>query len=88
MGWEGSGIVDSVGKNITDIRPGQRVAFMCYPYGGSWATYARTTRSWVVPIPERVKMEHAAQLQINPVTMCEFFTLAFSCVICGDMSSC
>ena len=79
MGWEGAGFVDSVGKNITDVQPGQRVAFTCYPYGGTWATYAKTTRPEVVPIPEGVRLEYAAQLQINPVTMSRSNHILHSC---------
>ncbi|EED24614.1 polyketide synthase, putative [Talaromyces stipitatus ATCC 10500] len=61
IGVECSGIIRSVGKNVTDIFPGQRV--MAIPEG-AYSTYARCPNTSVAPIPETMSIEEAATIPI------------------------
>lgn len=61
IGVECSGIVTSVGKNVTDVFLGQRV--MAMPEG-AYSTYARCPSTSIAPIPESMSIEEAATIPI------------------------
>jgi NADPH:quinone reductase-like Zn-dependent oxidoreductase len=61
IGIECSGLITSVGKNVTDIFPGQRV--MATPEG-AYSTYARCLSTSVTPIPDSMSDEEAATIPI------------------------
>ena len=64
IGIECSGIVSSVGKNVTDVAVGQRV--MALPLG-SYSTYARCKGTSATVIPDNMPFEVAATV---PVVFC------------------
>uniref|UniRef100_A0A093XSQ6 Lovastatin nonaketide synthase n=1 Tax=Talaromyces marneffei PM1 TaxID=1077442 RepID=A0A093XSQ6_TALMA len=64
IGVECSGIVTSVGKNVVDVLPGQRV--MAMPEG-AYSTYARCLCTSVATIPESMTIEEAATI---PIVFC------------------
>lgn len=64
IGVECSGIVKAVGKNVTDVFPGQRV--MAMPEG-AYSTYARCSSTSVALIPDSMSIEEAATI---PVVFC------------------
>lgn len=64
VGFEGAGIVDAVGQNVS-IVPGTRVIVKST---GTWQEYQLVKPHEVIPIPDRLDIENAAQFAINPLT--------------------
>jgi NADPH2:quinone reductase len=58
-GKEGSGIVAEIGKNVTQVKKGERVAFLAGS-SGSYAEFAVVPANQVVAIPEEISFEVAA----------------------------
>lgn len=69
LGVEVAGEVVSVGADVTDIRPGERV--MAIVGGGAYAEFARVDRSMAVPIPEDLDYVEAAAVMESFVTAWE-----------------
>ncbi|MFE9686570.1 alcohol dehydrogenase catalytic domain-containing protein [Streptomyces sp. NPDC006285] len=66
-GLEGMGVVETVGEDVRDLRPGQRVAF--FPVPGAWGEFVTAPAELVVPVPEGVSDETAALMLVNPLTL-------------------
>jgi NADPH:quinone reductase-like Zn-dependent oxidoreductase len=58
-GADGAGVVERVGANVRDLRPGDEVLGW---FDGSFAEYARTAADRVAPKPVRLSFEQAAAL--------------------------
>jgi NADPH:quinone reductase-like Zn-dependent oxidoreductase len=65
-GVEATGVVTEVGAGVTGLSPGTRVTF--FPYLGAWRQVANVDAANVVPVPDSVPDEVAAQMLCNPVT--------------------
>jgi len=65
-GFEGTGFIDTLGANITNFEVGQRVI----PFGisGTWKEYLIAKPGELIPIPDALPDQTAAQLLINPLT--------------------
>jgi len=66
-GMEGAGVVEAVGENVTDLRPGDRVA-----YAGTIGGYAETRiipADRVVKLPETIGDEIAAAMMLQGMTV-------------------
>ena len=63
-GFEGVGTIDAVGEGVT-LAIGTRVSFTGL---GSWAEYAIAVAKTVIPVPESMPNDVAAQLFVNPFT--------------------
>jgi NADPH2:quinone reductase len=66
LGSEASGVVDSVGTEVTDISPGDRVAYAMVR--GSYAEYAVVPAVQLVKVPEGVDLETAAAVMLQGTT--------------------
>jgi NADPH:quinone reductase len=66
LGQEAAGIVDAVGSNVTDIKPGDRVAYASVQ--GSYAEYAVVPAWRLVPIPAAVDAGPAAAAMVQGMT--------------------
>lgn len=66
-GWEGMGRVDKLGEGVTGIAEGQRVVPLNVQ--GTWTEYALARASNLIPVPDAVSDESAAQFIINPVSV-------------------
>ena len=67
LGLEGAGIIESVGPEVTNVRPGDRVGYACAPPGAY--TSVRTMRTdLLIRLPESVTDEVAASLLLKGVT--------------------
>ncbi len=66
LGQEASGIVESVAPGVTEVKPGDRVAWCLIP--GTYAQYAVAPASRLVPIPEGVSFNDAAAALIQGIT--------------------
>jgi len=65
-GGEGAGIVLSVGPDVTEVRPGDRVAFM--NANGSYATHTLVAADRLAPVPENLSLEEAAASMVQGLT--------------------
>jgi NADPH:quinone reductase-like Zn-dependent oxidoreductase len=65
-GFEGVGIVDSIGPEVDGLRPGDRVL----PIGnaGSWQEMKLAPASWCFHVPDALSDEAAATSYVNPLT--------------------
>eukprot|EP00249_Psilotum_nudum_P030688 c43587_g1_i1 orf=249-1244(+) len=74
IGSEGFGIVEEVGVGVTKFIPGQRVIPLIWldyvsSGQGSWQDYIVMKEKHVIPVPDGVSDETAAQFLINPWTV-------------------
>jgi NADPH2:quinone reductase len=66
IGMEGGGVVEAVGDGVSDIRPGDRVAY-CLQLG-SYAEYAVVPAWKLVPVPESIGFDVATALMLQGST--------------------
>jgi NADPH2:quinone reductase len=66
LGSEASGMVESVGSEVTDVRPGDRVAYTMVR--GSYAEYAAVPAAQLVKVPDGVDLRTAAALMLQGTT--------------------
>src|SRR5271169_1290102 len=65
-GNEASGIVESIGPDVTEVKPGDRVAY-AMPRG-SYAEYAVVPAVQLVPLPSTVDLNTAAAAMLQGMT--------------------
>lgn len=65
-GSEGAGVVESVGQGVTEVKPGDRVAWVMEP--GAYAEEANVSAWRLIPIPEGVSFEQAAAALLQGMT--------------------
>jgi NADPH:quinone reductase-like Zn-dependent oxidoreductase len=63
-GFEGVGVVDALGEGV-QMRTGMRVSFTSI---GTWSEYAIAHQRSLIPVPDAMSDEVAAQLFVNPFT--------------------
>ncbi len=63
-GFEGMGVVDAVGEGV-EVRVGTRVSFTSV---GTWSEYAIAHHRALIPVPDALTDDVAAQLFVNPFT--------------------
>ena len=66
VGYEGAGVVDSVGEGVGDVEVGARVMFISQ-FGGHSDTVV-VGRHMLVPIPDALSFEDAAAMPVNYLT--------------------
>ena len=66
LGQEAAGTVDAVGQNVTDVKPGDRVAYASVQ--GSYAEYAIVPVWRLVPIPTGVDASQAVAAMVQGMT--------------------
>jgi NADPH2:quinone reductase len=66
LGYEGAGIVKSVGSNVTEVKIGDRIAFADVPYAN--AELVAVPKEKAIPLPEDVSYETAASLLLQGLT--------------------
>ncbi|QKJ85058.1 Quinone oxidoreductase [Paramixta manurensis] len=72
LGVEGAGQVLSVGAGVTDITPGQRVAWVYAP--GSYAQQVVVPAAALVPLPDEIDYRTAAAVMMQGLTASHFAT--------------
>lgn len=65
-GFEGTGEVSAVGDGVKNLRPGQRVIPLGVP--GTWQEYILAPSAQLIPVPDSVSNQTAAQFVVNPLT--------------------
>src|SRR5690606_2979057 len=77
-GMEGAGVVDAVGPGVTEVKPGDRVAYAMHM--GSYAQYAVVPAWALAPLPDDVSFELGAAIMLQGMTAhylaCSTFPLA------------
>lgn len=70
LGWDGAGVVEEIGPDVTQFRPGDRVmaASMPLPRGGFYAEFAVVDQAHVAIVPAELSMEQAACLPWDGLT--------------------
>jgi len=66
LGQEAAGTVDTLGSNVTDVKPGDRVVYASVQ--GSYAEYAIVPAWRLVPIPSEVNAQHAIAVMVQGMT--------------------
>ncbi|HND50722.1 MAG TPA: alcohol dehydrogenase catalytic domain-containing protein, partial [Anaerolineales bacterium] len=66
LGQEGGGVVDAVGANVTEVKPGDRVVYAGVQ--GSYAEYAIVPASSLVPVPQDVDLKTATAVTLQGIT--------------------
>lgn len=72
-GFEGSGVVEKVGSQVTSLKSGDRVAVVSGQGDGTWGEYMVTTESSCIPLLDSVSLEQGASLYVNPMTAWAMF---------------
>ena len=67
IGMEGAGVVLAVGEHVTDLRPGQRVAYAGGPIG-AYATERVISADRLVKLPETIDFTTAAAMMLQGMT--------------------
>jgi NADPH:quinone reductase-like Zn-dependent oxidoreductase len=67
-GFEGSGVVVSVGSEIRHLKPGDRVACVAGSGDGTWGEYLTTDENSCIPLLDKVSFDQGASLFVNPMT--------------------
>jgi NADPH2:quinone reductase len=66
IGNEGAGVVERVGRDVTGVKPGDRVAYTMVR--GSYAEYAVVPEAKLVPVPAGVSLDLAAAVMLQGTT--------------------
>lgn len=66
VGYEGAGVVDKIGKGVTDLKEGTRVLFLSK--FGAHASLICVTADQAIPIPDKMSFESAAGLPVTYLT--------------------
>ncbi len=66
LGQEAAGTVDAVGPNVTEVKPGDRVAYTSVQ--GSYAQYAIVPAARLVTVPAAITAEQAAAVMLQGMT--------------------
>ena len=67
LGTEGAGVVEAVGKGVTDIRAGDRVAYATGPLG-AYSDARIMPADRLVKLPEAISFEQAAAMMLKGMT--------------------
>jgi NADPH:quinone reductase len=62
VGAESAGVIEAVGANVTQFRPGDRVFAAC---AGGYAEYAVADEDKVTPVPDHVPLDRACCYPVN-----------------------
>ncbi|MFD3447527.1 quinone oxidoreductase family protein [Microbacteriaceae bacterium 4G12] len=66
LGYEGAGVVEQVGINITDVKRGDRIAFADVPYAN--AELVAVSKDKAIPLPDDIAFETAASVLLQGLT--------------------
>lgn len=66
LGYEGAGIVEEIGSNVTEVKPGDRIAFADVPYAN--AELVAVPFEKAIPLPKTISFETAASILLQGLT--------------------
>ncbi len=82
LGYEGAGIVEQVGSQVTGIKPGDRIAFADVPFAN--AEFVTVPLDKAIPIPNEISFDIAASLLLQGLTA-HYLTQDSTSVAAGDV---
>ncbi|MFN3294958.1 MAG: alcohol dehydrogenase catalytic domain-containing protein, partial [Gemmobacter sp.] len=65
LGSEAAGVVEAVGEGVSDVKPGDRVAYLA---GGTYATHYTGPAASMVKLPDFVSDEEGAAIMLKGLT--------------------
>jgi NADPH2:quinone reductase len=77
LGMEGCGVVEAVGRGVTALKPGDRVAYATTPLG-SYSEARLIAADRVVKVPKGVSDEQAASMMLKGMTACYLLRRTFN----------
>ncbi len=83
LGMEGAGIVDAVGRDVSEVKVGDRVAYSMI--SGAYAEYAVVPSSRLVPLPKNIDSRSAAATMLQGKTA-HYLTHSTYPLKTGDMA--
>ena len=66
LGYEGAGIVEQLGSDVTEIQVGQRIAFADVPFANAELVAVPVEKA--IPIPETISLEEASSVLLQGLT--------------------
>jgi NADPH:quinone reductase len=66
LGLEGAGVVESIGEGVTEVKPGDRVAYSSA--AGSYAEANNVPAKMLIPLPSDLNFEQGAALPLQGMT--------------------
>jgi len=66
LGMEAAGVVDLTGGGVSEVKPGDRVAYAMVPE--AYAEYAVVPAQRLVPVPDRIEAKTAAAIMLQGMT--------------------
>jgi len=69
LGMEGAGVVEAVGRGVTGLKPGDRVAYATTPLG-SYSEARLIPADRLVKVPSAITDEQAASMMLKGMTAC------------------
>ncbi|MGH7492493.1 MAG: quinone oxidoreductase family protein [bacterium] len=66
LGTEAAGVVEKIGANVTEVKPGDRVAYALVL--GAYAEYAIVPAQKLVPLPENIALQQAGAVMVQGMT--------------------
>jgi NADPH2:quinone reductase len=67
IGMEGAGVVEAVGEGVTDLKPGDRVAYATAPIG-AYAEFRTIKAERLVKLPDAISFDTAAAMMLQGMT--------------------
>ena len=67
LGSEAAGVVEAVGADVTDFKPGDRVAYSLGPQG-AYSSVRTMGSEWLAPIPDAISSDIAAAAMLKGMT--------------------
>ncbi|MBJ6950524.1 alcohol dehydrogenase catalytic domain-containing protein, partial [Vibrio cholerae] len=66
LGYEGAGIVEEIGTNVTTIKPGDRIAFADVPFANAELVAVPSEKT--IQLPNSISFETAASVLLQGLT--------------------
>ena len=66
LGYEGAGIVEEIGSNVTEVKQGDRIAFADVPYANAELVAVPVEKA--IPLPDTISFETAASILLQGLT--------------------
>lgn len=66
LGYEGAGVVEKVGADVTTINPGDRIAFADVPFANAELVAVPSEKA--IPLPDSISFETAASVLLQGLT--------------------
>lgn len=76
LGLEGAGVIEKVGEGVSDLRPGDRVAYAGGPMG-AYAEYRTIASTLCVKLPEDMDESTAAAIMVQGLTVYALLKLTY-----------